>query len=198
MRKTPSEALCGKSARFACSRPNAGLNQGSLQTTVESGWSVPCWLDIELDCWWAERQGCSERILDPVLAISAASMGSLMILPPDPVEKSIAAWCACSLSSIFCEQKPGVDLDPLEMNLVAQSASLSIADQQLMLSFPILLDISVRKLMNWKLTGLWREQDQTWQLTVSGEVYCPWQLLIAPPSLSPGLAGQSLSLGVTG
>ena len=52
------------------------------------------------------------------------------------------------VTSIFCEQKPGVDFDPLEMNLVAQSASLSIADQQLILSFPILLDISVRKQMD--------------------------------------------------
>ena len=53
------------------------------------------------------------------------------------------------LTSMFCEQKPGVDLDPLEMNLVAQSASLSIADQQLMLSLPILLDISEMSRRCW-------------------------------------------------
>ena len=46
---------------------------------------------------------------------------------------------------MFCEQKPGVDLDPLEMSFVAQSASLSIADQQLMLSLPTLFDMSAEE-----------------------------------------------------
>ena len=40
-----------------------------------------------------------------------------------------AQLCSCQLTSIFCEQKPGVDLVPLSI-LAAQSAILSMADQQ--------------------------------------------------------------------
>ena len=82
---------------MAWSLPSPGLNQGSMQVTVVRGLSGECRLDRELD-WWVERHGCKERIFEPVLAIRAASMGSFMILPPAPVEKSIAAWWAWSRS----------------------------------------------------------------------------------------------------
>ena len=52
-----------------------------------------------------------------------------------PVEHNVV------FTSIFCEQKPGVDLVPLS-NLVAHAANLSMAEQQSNVSLPCLLDMS--------------------------------------------------------
>ena len=46
-----------------------------------------------------------------------------------PVVPRSGQCVSCQLTSIFCEQKPGVDLVPLII-LAAQSAILSMADQQ--------------------------------------------------------------------
>ena len=51
---------------------------------------------------------------------------------------SLLIW----LTSIFWEQKPGVDLEPLSSR-VAHVASLSMAEKQLICSFPSLLDITI-------------------------------------------------------
>ena len=51
---------------------------------------------------------------------------------------SLLIW----LTSIFWEQKPGVDLEPLSSR-VAHVASLSMAEKQLICSFPSLTDITI-------------------------------------------------------
>ena len=54
----------------------------------------------------------------------------------------------CQLTSIFCEQKPGVDLVPLSI-LAAQSAILSMADQQSRLILSCFTESAMARLGDW-------------------------------------------------
>ena len=100
--------LWGKSAEFACSRPMLGLNQAAPapapRSVLGSAPAPPSVSRLDLE---EARAGLARPpqdlmvVLEPSLAITAASAGSEIIRPPLPAEKSMAAWCACSRSWVI-------------------------------------------------------------------------------------------------